>query len=164
MEIREITSSDDILAIETLAKIIWNEHFTPIIGKDQVAYMLEKFLSKEVISSSILNDGYCFYGLYEEDTLIGFTSIHAEDTMLFLSKLYILKEHRGKAYASTTISFLMKLVQTKKLQGIWLTCNKYNHTTLAIYKHLGFEIFDEAVNDIGNGYVMDDYYLRKMLD
>ena len=37
--------------------------------------------------------------------------------------------------------------------------NKYNDNTLSIYSHLGFEITDEQVADIGGGFVMDDYIL-----
>ena len=163
MEIRKIDCLESILEVEKIAKIIWEEHFTPIIGKEQVSYMLDKFLSKDVIATSIDKDGYMFYGMYENDALIGFTSVHPEEELLFLSKLYILKEKRGNAFARTTLAFLETIAKAKGLKGIWLTCNKYNHTTLAIYKHMGFEIFDEAVNDIGNGYVMDDYYLRKYI-
>lgn len=61
------------------------------------------------------------------------------------------------------MSFIEAYAKENQCSSIWLTCNKYNDRTLAIYKKMGFVIFEEAVNDIGNGYVMDDYYLRKEL-
>ncbi|MFR9065367.1 MAG: GNAT family N-acetyltransferase, partial [[Clostridium] scindens] len=51
------------------------------------------------------------------------------------------------------------LCRERGLSKIYLTCNKHNDNTLAIYDHLGFKITDEQVADIGNGFVMDDYIL-----
>ena len=163
MEIVKANKQQDFIQIESLAKIIWREHFTPIIGAKQVEYMLEKFLSADAMKKSVENENYEFYELYEEKERIGFIAIHPEVEMLFLSKLYIRKDKRGKGYASVALQFLKEICMKRNLKGIWLTCNKYNNHTLAVYKHMGFEIFEEAVNDIGHGYVMDDYYLRIMM-
>lgn len=163
MEIVKASKQQDFIQIENLAKIIWREHFTPIIGAKQVEYMLEKFLSANAMIKSVENENYEFYELYEEKERIGFVAIHPEEEMLFLSKLYIRKDKRGKGFASMALRFLKEICKERNLKGIWLTCNKYNNHTLAVYKHMGFEIFEEAVNDIGHGYVMDDYYLRIMM-
>ena len=57
------------------------------------------------------------------------------------------------------MNFLINLCKERGLKKIWLTCNKYNANTLAIYNHLGFVITDAQMADIGNGFVMDDYIL-----
>ena len=82
-----------------------------------------------------------------------------KDHALFLSKLYIHEQFRGYHLATEALKFLVALCKTRGLNRIWLTCNKHNDTTLAIYDHLGFRIVDEQVADIGNGFVMDDYIL-----
>ncbi len=43
----EVRNEDQIDIVESLANEIWTEHYTPIIGKDQVKYMLDKFQSKD---------------------------------------------------------------------------------------------------------------------
>ena len=43
----------DFKTISVLAKNIWTEHYTPIIGLDQVNYMLEKFQSEIAIQNQI---------------------------------------------------------------------------------------------------------------
>ncbi|NBK98029.1 MAG: GNAT family N-acetyltransferase [Erysipelotrichia bacterium] len=156
-----ITSKVDIHELSVKAAQIWYEHFTAIIGEQQVSYMLNKFLSEEAIQDAILNENYEFYGIYKEKQMIGFFTIHKEQPRLFLSKLYIEKQQRGKGYARQTLMYIEQLMRNNGLTSIWLTCNKYNHDTLAIYQKMGFTIFDEAVNEIGEGYVMDDYYLEK---
>lgn len=54
-------------------------------------------------------------------------------------------------------------MQRAGTEKIWLTCNKHNDNTLAIYDHLGFVITNEQEADIGNGFVMDDYILTYTL-
>jgi len=46
----------DLLA--KLASSIWTEHYTSIIGEDQVKYMVEKFQSSSAISRQINNQYY----------------------------------------------------------------------------------------------------------
>ena len=40
-----VHTAKQIQEISNLASVIWHEHFTPIIGIQQVEYMLEKFQS-----------------------------------------------------------------------------------------------------------------------
>mgnify|MGYP000344268608 CR=1 FL=1 len=152
-------TDSEIQNIATLAEEIWNQHFVPIIGKAQVDYMVEKFQSYPALKSQIENDGYEYYQIYSSHTLVGYTGIHQEKDALFLSKLYIKEDFRGQHLATEAFQFLVNLCKERKLNRIWLTCNKHNSNTLAIYDHLGFKITNEQVADIGNGFVMDDYIL-----
>lgn len=163
LNIKRVESEDDRELLVSKAEEIWLEHFTSIIGEEQVRYMLAKFLSYDAIMKQEETQGYEYYLLYDEKDICGFTAIVQEKERMFLSKLYVQKSCRGKRYSSKTLHFIEKQAVKRGLSSIWLTCNKYNKTTLDIYHHLGFEIFDSAVNDIGNGYVMDDYYLEKRL-
>lgn len=82
---------------------------------------------------------------------------------LFLSKFYVSKEHRGQGYASQAIAFLEKLCRSRNLSHIWLTVNRYNAASIAIYKKKGFKVVRELAADIGNGFVMDDYIMEKSI-
>ena len=46
------------------------------------------------------------------------------------------------------------------LSAVWLTVNKHNDIAIRAYRGLGFELIGEGVTDIGNGFVMDDYYFE----
>ena len=48
-EIRPAKSDSEIQDIAILAEEIWHQHFTPIIGKEQVDYMVDKFQSYPAI-------------------------------------------------------------------------------------------------------------------
>lgn len=161
-EPRLAAGDSQIREIAALADIIWHEHFTPIIGKDQVEYMVEKFQSYPALKGQIA-DGYEYYQLYFDGEFCGYCGIHPEDGRLFLSKLYLKKDARGKHLATHAFEFLKKLCQERGLESIWLTCNKYNANTLAVYRHLGFQTTDTQEADIGGGYIMDDYIMEYRL-
>lgn len=153
------TTDNEIKEVAILANEIWHQHFIPIIGEAQVEYMVEKFQSYPAISNQIKNDGYEYFRIFLGNTFAGYTGVHAENDALFLSKLYIKQDCRGNRLASHALNYLINICKERGLKKIWLTCNKYNANTLAVYDHLGFKVTDEQVADIGNGFVMDDYIL-----
>lgn len=159
-----VNTDKEIQDVAVLANEIWHQHFIPIIGLEQVEYMLEKFQSFPAISTQIRENGYEYFRIYLNDVFAGYTGVHADTDALFLSKLYIKESCRGNHLATHAFNYLIQLCKKRGLKKIWLTCNKYNANTLAVYDHLGFKITDEQVADIGNGFVMDDYILTYEID
>jgi hypothetical protein len=51
--ILKLESNDDIQQILKLAKPLWLEHYSSIIGEPQVLYMLDKFQSFSAIKSQL---------------------------------------------------------------------------------------------------------------
>lgn len=153
---RATSSSDDLQQIEILAREIWEEHYTPIIGAKQVAYMLEKFQSVSAMQKQV-SEGYEYFGIQEADQLVGYLAFKEEADGLFLSKVYVHSSVRGKGLGKAAIEFVKTEVQKRGLSQIRLTVNKYNHNSIAAYLKMGFTKTCELVMDIGEGYVMDDY-------
>ena len=159
LEVRKAETDTQVREIADLAKVIWNEHFTPIIGKDQVDYMVEKFQSYPALKEQI-SEGYEYYQIFSGGEFCGYTGIHpGEDNRLFLSKLYLKKESRGHHLATGAFSFLKEICRERGYSAIWLTCNKHNDNSLGVYRHFGFEIIDTQEADIGGGFIMDDYIM-----
>jgi hypothetical protein len=54
MDIIEVGISDSlrIIEIENLARAIWSQHYTPIIGASQVEYMVNNFQSFDAIKKT----------------------------------------------------------------------------------------------------------------
>ncbi len=154
-----VSNIDLVYSVTAVADEIWHEHFVPIIGEEQVDYMLEKFLSPDSLVEQI-NAGYQYYLLSYEYTFAGFAGVHKENGSLFLSKLYVDKDFRGMGIASYMFHQFIEMCKKNNLDKIWLTCNRNNKNTLDIYKHWGFKIVREEAADIGNGFVMDDYILE----
>lgn len=158
---RQMVPVNNLQHIETVVKIassVWNEYYSSILSKGQIDYMLDKFQSAESIKEQIEFGGYQYFILPGN---VGYFSIRQDLDSLFLSKFYILKEYRGKGFASAGFDFLDKIALENSLTNIWLTVNKENDNSISIYKHRGYEIVREQVADIGNGYFMDDYIMQK---
>lgn len=154
------TSQEQLKQIETLADNIWREHYTPIIGKDQVDYMLEKFQSVNSMKSQI-DEGYSYYLVHKNDNPVGYFSIQKRDNTMFLSKLYVLKSYRGQGLGKASMDYIHQKTRSMGCTKISLTVNRHNKNTIRAYSALGFENVGEKVADIGNGFVMDDYLLEK---
>ena len=61
-----VTTSDHMSIVESLAREIWTEHYTPIIGKLQVDYMLDRFQSRQAIAQQI-REGVLYFLIQEDD-------------------------------------------------------------------------------------------------
>ena len=160
--LRQIFSTQDIQDTARLAQMIWREHFTPIIGEKQVDYMLDKFQSAPAIAEQI-RQGYLYFALMSDNRQIGYTAFRIDDDTLFLSKLYIQKEFRGRGYARIVLDKAEDTAKKNTKPVIRLTCNKNNANSLAVYKKLGFLTVREEKTDIGSGFFMDDYILEKQI-
>ncbi len=148
--------------VEALARKIWPEYYTPIIGQAQVAYMLEKFQARKSILGQ-LNEGYLYYLIQDDQEAdIGYMSIRRRESELFLSKLYLLKETRGKGFSRLLLEWLKSFARNRSLSKITLTVHKQN-PSVQIYQKLGFRLTGPVVTDIGNGFVMDDYHMELSL-
>lgn len=153
----------DLAAIAGLADEIWHQHFQTILSPEQIDYMVEKFQSYPALKSQVEEDGYEYYQTLVDGTLAGYIGIHPETDALFLSKLYLHKDYRGRHIATQAFHFLTDLCKKRGLKKIWLTCNKHNDSSLAIYHHLGFQVTDTQEADIGNGFIMDDYIMTYVI-
>lgn len=161
--IEKVVTQNQIKIIESLARQIWTEHYTPIIGKDQVKYMLDKYQSENAISSQINNDGFFYFLIYEDKTPVGYIGIQFKEKDLFLSKLYVEASRRSRGFGKKAVIFLEELAKEKNINRIYLTVNKYNSNTIKAYEKFGFQNAGSIVQDIGNGFIMDDYQMVKIL-
>ncbi|MGN1132171.1 MAG: GNAT family N-acetyltransferase [Ruminococcus sp.] len=157
-----VKNEEDINTFGDLADNIWHEYFPCILEEEQIDYMVDMFFSHKAITDSI-NDGYEFYFVKLGDKNIGFIAIHPEEEKMFLSKLYLAKEYRGRGYASRMMDFVKEQTVKKGLAKIYLTVNKYNTHTIQVYKHHGFQVIRSAEFNIGKGYIMDDYVMELSL-
>lgn len=158
-----VKTEEQIKILADTATVIWHEAFKNIITLAQIEYMIEKFQSFNSLSDAINKNNYLYYLIKNDNDVVGYTGLHEENEKLFLSKLYILKEYRGKQVASKTFEFIENLAKNKNLKSVWLTVNRNNSHAIEVYKHKGFVVTRTQVADIGNGFVMDDYVFEKII-
>lgn len=147
-----------------IARNIWSEHYGKLIGMDQVNYMLDKYQSPKAIEEQI-KEGYDYFFLKYGNSDAGYMGIKPEydNNKLFLSKIYIDKDFRRRGIAKNAVDYAIKYAKDRNLNSIYLTVNKGNTGSIDAYKAFGFETVDSVVTPIGNGYVMDDFIMEKLV-
>ena len=146
----------------SFAGSVFVDYYTSLIGKKQAEYMVSLFLSPEAIKE-LCAKGAIFRILQEDGRMLGFCEYLREEDRVFLSKLYVRKEERHRGLGKILYEDCVRYTKEIGLNKIYLTVNKYNTPSYEIYLHLGFKVIEAVVNDIGNGYVMDDYIMEKEL-
>ena len=149
---------EQIHLIASFARMVWTEHYSPIIGPEQVEYMLSKYQSSEQIKSDLLS-GYIYDLAWEDGNLAAYCAYRLDNDSVFLSKLYVKREKRGRKIATHFLERLKECARQKQKYSIILTVNKRN-PSLAVYTKMGFTIIDDVVIDIGAGFFMDDYLME----
>jgi diamine N-acetyltransferase len=156
----QVSTGNQIEIVESLAREIWTEHYTPIIGKVQVDYMLDRFQTKEAISEQI-REGFLYFLIETGGESIGYIAVKPKGGELFLSKIYIRSSRRASGYGRKALRFIESLADEKGLGKISLTVNKNNILSIKAYEKLGFKNLGPVVQEIGGGFVMDDYRMEK---
>ena len=160
----KVETDDEIKELCALAKEIWNEYSICFISQEQIDYMLEKFQSEQIVKGQIHFQNYQYYFIEEDGENIGYFAVQKQKDNLFLSKIYIRKDFRGKGYFRKTFTnAIAPIARELELPKITLTVNKYNFASIMAYEKLGFDRVDSKEFDIGNGYIMDDYIYEFVL-
>jgi len=157
-----VTTDDQIAIVESLARAIWTEYYTPIIGRRQVDYMLDRFQSRKAIAEQI-KAGVLYFLVRVADVFIGYIAVQPQKDELFLSKIYVRSSERRKGYGRRAVRFAESLARERNLTKIVLTVNKNNISSIKAYEKTGFKNAGSLVQDIGNSFVMDDYKMEKTL-
>lgn len=142
-----------------LAVEINRDHYADITGVEQVDYMMKKFMSPSV-SMEKIGKGSSYFFVNDNGENAGYFCLDYNGEEVFLSKLYLKKNVRGKGFARQIFEEIKDLSRKAKAKYITLTVNRGNVNSIAVYKKLGFYVYKEAVTDIGGGYVMDDYFMK----
>lgn len=151
-----VSNDDDLKKLAHMACEIWHQHYFDILSFEQIEYMLNNFQSVNALKNQV-NEGYEYYFIVDNNIYTGYLGIKKYPKHLFLSKLYIKKDHRGKGLGKKAIEFALQRAKELGCDKVVLTVNKENVNSISVYEKLGFKKTDSIVTDIGAGFVMNDY-------
>ena len=165
LDITDLDGSDDdaLKTISSMASEIWHEHYEPILGRAQVDYMVERFLSPAAIKEQV-GEGYSYRFAVAKGRKVGFFAYYPREDALYLSKIYLYRTERGKGYSRVILDYLKEVAAASSLPAIELNVNKHNDRSIAVYEKLGFTRLREEKIDIGQGCYMDDYVYRLTIE
>lgn len=157
-------NSSDISSISSLAKEVWPFAYGEILSAKQLQYMLNAFYSANSLQEQ-MQKGHLFYGFKENDNLIAFIAVELNFPVINttkIHKLYVLPNQQGKQLGKKLIDFVSQLVLQKEQKKLILNVNRYN-SAKEFYTKLGFIITKEEDIEIGQGYLMEDFVMEKIL-
>lgn len=157
--LKAVATEKELVSLSKLAYDIWHEYFPALLSEAQIDYMVEKFQSYDALKTAIEN-GYEYFLLKKGEMPVGYVGTHEEERLLFLSKLYLLKEYRGKGLGYDMLQTVLETAEHRKKEGVYLTVNRFNAAAIRLYTKIGFQKVKEQIADIGNGFVMDDFIME----
>jgi ribosomal protein S18 acetylase RimI-like enzyme len=155
----------DFATVAALARAIWLAHYTTIISKQQIDYMLEGRFTDENLARYLDAPDRWMWVLRVDGVAVGYAScaLTATPREMKLEQLYLLPALHGRGLGKLMMTWVEEQARARGCDTLMLQVNKQNTTASRVYFAAGFTVRAEAVFDIGNGYVMDDYILEKAL-
>ena len=156
-EYRIIKTDEDIEELSLLARKTWNVHYPPIIGQEQVNYMLEMMYSVDSLRKQIFEDNNIFTGAYINGKMAGFISVcRTGGKDYFLHKLYVDPDLFRKGIGKGLFDHVFSGID---FETIRLTVNRQNYKAVNFYFKIGYKIEKIIDIGIGGGFVMNDFVM-----
>ena len=161
--IRMTADEKDIRSIQNLALVTFPATYSSIISAEQIDFMMDMMYSETVLRRE-LEGGVTYLMLLADGIPAGFVSFGKQDDegLFHLHKIYLLPEFQGLGYGR---EMFLKAEQEMRAQGakaFELNVNRHNKA-LDFYKKMGMSIDRSGDFDIGGGFYMNDYIMRKEL-
>jgi diamine N-acetyltransferase len=155
---------NDIQVIQDLTEKIWRPTYQPILTPEQIEYMLEMIYSTASLHKQITELKHQFLILTDEEKPIGFAAYSTTDTpdVYKLQKIYLDFNYQGKGVGKLLLQEVTDQVKAQGANILELDVNRFNKAKL-FYEKQGFCVYKEKDTDIGHGYLMEDFVMRKLL-
>ena len=159
LDFRFLETNNDFRQLEPFAASIWEQHYTPIIGADQVTFMLNKYQSAQAMFDQF-SAGYKYVVVICGDQKAGyFAYVSKAEKEVFISKLYIHKDFRRRGLGRHILDFIAKETRALGCAAMTLSVNKDNSNSIQFYVAYGFQTIKAQKVAIGKGFYMDDYVM-----
>lgn len=161
--IRMTADEKDIRSIQNLALVTFPATYSSIISAEQIDFMMDMMYSETVLRRE-LEGGVTFLTLLADGTPAGFVSFGKQDDegLFHLHKIYLLPEYQGLGYGREMFLKAEHEMRAQGAKAFELNVNRHNKA-LDFYKKMGMSIDRSGDFDIGGGFYMNDYIMRKEL-
>ena len=155
----------DFTDVRAIANEVWPKTYGSILSQAQLDYMMDMMYSVEALQMQANEKNHHFILAKANNVSVGFASYEFEANATDktkIHKIYVLSSQQGKGTGKILLDFIANEAKSQNNSAVFLNVNKYNSAQF-FYKKLGFEITEEVVIDIGQGYIMDDYVMEKKI-
>jgi ribosomal protein S18 acetylase RimI-like enzyme len=151
--------------IRAIAEEVWPKTYGSILGQAQFDYMMNMMYSVASLQLQANEKQHHFILAKENEITVGFAAYEFncnQTGKTKIHKIYILSTQHGKGIGKVLMDYIVNEAKAQNNTALFLNVNKYNPAQ-HFYKKLGFDIVEEIVIDIGQGYLMDDYVMEKVI-
>ena len=155
----------DLPKVRDLAERIWRSSYAGLLSPGQIEYMLDWMYSLERLQRD-RTSGVVFEWPIVDQIPVGYMATQTDPTaaVLYVHKLYVLPQFQGKGLGGRLLEHAFQAATQAGCRTVRLHVNKGNHRAIACYHRHGFSREASVVNNIGGGYVMDDFVMVRPLD
>jgi GNAT superfamily N-acetyltransferase len=154
----------DLIRVQKIAQLTWADTYKDILSVDQLDFMLEWMYNLETLLKQMV-EGHQFHILIKEGVDVGFIGTQNNYPAVGetkLHKIYVQPLLQGTGAGRTLMEKAESLARENQSDFFVLNVNRFNKAK-DFYIKLGFEISYEEDIDIGNGFLMEDYVMKKRL-
>lgn len=168
----------DVNTIERIARATWPDTFGDILSAKQIEYMLQMMYRPDALQEQ-MSAGHEFHLLLVADSAeagdyagpgrrfraVGYVSHQLDHSprATKIHKLYVLPDYQGRGFGKLLIEKVVNLALRHDQLAVKLDVN-YQNPAIPFYEKLGFEKVERYDTEIGNGYLMEDWRMVKLLN
>lgn len=156
-------SGHDYPLIHRIAHQTWPHTFGNILSQEQISYMLEWMYSISSLQEQVEKQGHKFLLAKDEEAYLGYASYELNykgQLVTKIHKLYVLPAAQGKGIGRALIHKVQEIAMQHANEALSLNVNRDN-PAVQFYQNMGFDITGEENISIGQGFLMEDYIMRK---
>jgi len=154
--------SEHIPIIQAVSSVAWPHTFKDLLSSEQIKYMMDMMYSTLSLEDQIGKLNHHYLIVEEDGKHHAYTSYETDyegKAQTKIHKIYLLPSIQKKGIGRYLIDTVIDMAKKANQKSVLLNVNKYNENAIGFYRRMGFEIVKSEENDIGNGFVMDDYVL-----
>ena len=157
------TTPEQLAEIQTLAYEIMPGYYDGLMPREHNLYFLEKYQTIPALQQQLAAGAEYYFISTPQNDITGYLALQpkAAEGHTLLSKLYLLKTHRGKGYGAWAIGFIIARSAALGLPKLQLSVIQNNLAGIRFYKRHGFTIVSEIIRSFETGHRIPNYIMER---
>lgn len=157
----DASQSETIMA---LARKIWLPTFAPYFTSKELESLFSGMYGYEPLKDWFAMEGNHMYIVKSEKGKHGYFAFALKDSKFWLDKIYVDTNLQGTGLGKKISEFIEQKAKELNFDSLSLRVNRRNKNAIDFYIHGGF-VIEESIDFQGpNGFVYDDYIMKKDLN
>lgn len=159
----EFVGEEEAKDISEFAHPIWREVFAPMLvgGEEEEEFIFDSWQSPEGVLRD-MRSGIRYGYVTDGGRKVGYFGLRPEeDGSLFLSKVYLVPEERGKGHGSELLQAMLAWGREHGCRRAYLHVNVRNEKAIRAYERNGFSAELHEITYQGDGFSTNDFVMSR---